>query len=270
VLAVTGRGYSGARQTLLTRMIVGTMAHRLRRALTQDNTVLLVENDADRQWIEGAAPLPIEQVRTMPGAGVNPDVFTSAPEPLSPPIVIGLAARLIRSKGIDLAVAALSRLRGDGLEVELHIAGAPDEMNPDSVDDATLHAWRTTPGVRLLGKVTDVPAFWAASHVACLPSRGGEGLPRSLLEAASCGRAIVTSDTPGCRDFVREEETGFVVRREDVEALARKLDFLCRNGEARARMGKAGRELVLSHYTERHAAEVAAQAWAQVRPRTGK
>lgn len=267
VFAVTGRGYAGARETVLNRLISGSIARRLRGALTDRHALLLVENRDDRHWVEGSQPLADESVMTMPGAGVDTDVFTAGPEPAVPPVVIGIAARLIRSKGIDLAIAALERLRSEGLDVELHIAGASDEMNPDNVSDSTLEVWRQTPGVRLLGKMTDIPAFWAERHIACLPSRGGEGLPRSLLEAASCGRAIVTSDVPGCRDFVRDGETGFVTRREDVDALAAKLDLLCRDAEARARMGRAGRELVLTQYTERHAADVAAQAWSRVRRR---
>jgi glycosyltransferase involved in cell wall biosynthesis len=112
-----------------------------------------------------------------------------------------------------------------------------------------------------VGRVHDAAAFWRGVHVACLPSRGGEGLPRTLLEAAACGRPIVTSDAPGCADFVGGDAIGLVTPRDDVAALAAALQRLAFDAELRRRMGEAARAKVLAGYTEAHAAAVAARAW---------
>src|SRR5690606_6717476 len=149
-----------------------------------------------------------------------------SPEPSGDAIVVGVVTRLIRSKGVDLAVEAVRRLRAEGVNVALRIAGEADAENPGRVSAEEIARWRAQAGVEVLGRVTDVNGFWRHTHIACLPSRGGEGLARSLLEAAACGRPVVTSDTPGCADFVRHKETGLVVCSEDAAALADALRLL--------------------------------------------
>ncbi len=261
VFALTGRGYMAAsRNNLLARLI----APHLRRALEDERSALLVENTADRAWAEMGRALPDARVALMPGAGVDPEHFTPSPEPPSPPIVVGLAARLVQSKGVDVAVEAVRRLNAEGLDVRLRIAGEADGDNPRSVSAATLAQWRARGELSLLGRVLDIPAFWADANIACLPSRGGEGLPRSLLEAAACGRAIVTTSTPGCADFVRHEHDGLVVPPDDPAALAAALRTLARDEGKRAAFGASARARVLAGYTENHAADVAAALWARL------
>jgi glycosyltransferase involved in cell wall biosynthesis len=258
VFAVTGRGYLAALQTPASRLILAMLAAGLRHSVTRGD-ILLVENADDRHWVEGGVFLPDESVVLMPGAGVDPSLFQAAPEP-PPPIVVGVVARLVWSKGVDVAVDAVSRLRALGLNVELRIAGAPDPENPDHLTDDVLARWAQTPGVSMLGRVTDIAGFWSGAHIACSPSRGGEGLPRSLLEAAACGRPFVTSDTPGCRDFA-QEGGGLVVQAGDANALANALHSLMGDAAVRQRLGARARQAVLARYTEEHAADCAVAAW---------
>jgi glycosyltransferase involved in cell wall biosynthesis len=222
--------------------------------------VLLVENDADRAWVDPGGALGDARVLRMPGAGVDATLFPATPEPAGP-IVVGIVSRLVRSKGVDLAVAAAQRLRASGLPIVLRVAGEPDADNPGRVDAAELARWGATPGVELCGRTDDIAGFWRSAHIACLPSRGGEGLPRSLLEAAACGRPIVTTATPGCADFVIGDETGLIVPCEDDAALAVALARLASDGVLRQRLGAAGRARVLAGYTEAHAAAIASEAW---------
>lgn len=260
--ALTGRGYSAV-APMLARLPSQAIRFWLRLALMDRRTALLVENTADRKWVEGGDPLPDDRVTLMPGAGVDPEHFRVAPEP-EKPITVGIVSRLVWSKGIDLAVEAVRRLNMAGRDVDLRIGGAPDADNPERVREEELARWRDTPGVSLVGRVEDVNAFWAGVHVACLPSRGGEGLPRSLLEAAACGRPIVTSDAPGCGDFVVNGETGIVVRRDDVEALTTALEVLCAPDPDRRLwtfMSKSARARVVAGYTEQHAADAASACW---------
>jgi glycosyltransferase involved in cell wall biosynthesis len=263
VLAVTGRGYLGARQGLLTEAPRALLRRRIRSAVARGNATLLVENNADRAWVEAGRALPDARVFVMPGAGVDPAAFTPAPEPEGP-IVIGIASRLIWSKGVDIAVAALAQLRGQGLDLVLRIAGAPDPDNPQRVSEDELARWAAQDGVELVGRVADMNAFWERAHIACLPSRGGEGLPRTLLEAAACGRPIVTTDVPGCADFV-SAEIGRIVAAGDAFALAQALRTLASDAGLRRAMGRAGREKVVSNYSLAHAGACAARAWRSAR-----
>jgi glycosyltransferase involved in cell wall biosynthesis len=263
-LALTGRGYLALKGVPPWTALIGVwFRHLLRGALDQPRTVLLVENLRDKTWVEGGRPLSDQGAVLMPGAGVNIDDFTVVTEPSGMPIVVGIVARLIRSKGIDLAVDAVAKLRGRGLEIVLRIAGDADRQNPEHVSTAEVDRWRVTPGVELVGRIFDVATFWASVHIACLPSRGGEGLPRSLLEAAACGRPIVTTDVPGCVDFVGDD-AGIVTPREDATALASALELLARDAELRRKLGASGRAKVERAYTTGHAAEQAARAWALV------
>lgn len=260
VMALTGRGYLEARGGWR-RIILDAIAKRMRAAVAGGEALLLTENEADQKWVEAGAPLPGQWKLVMPGAGVDPDAFRPSPEPPPSPIVVGVAARLVRSKGVDLAVAAVTRLRDEGLAIELRVAGAVDPDNPEHVVEAELACWRATPGVNLLGRIADVNAFWASAHIACLPSRGGEGLPRSLLEAAACGRPIITTDAPGCGDFVADTSGGLVVPRDDVERLAGALRQLANDASLRQKLGGAGRARIVAAYTEADAAACAAKAW---------
>jgi glycosyltransferase involved in cell wall biosynthesis len=258
VLALTGRGYLGVSQALWTQFANWQLKRKIAAALREPRTLLLTENEADRAWLGATDATSV----VMPGAGVDPTLFQPAPEPAHPPIIVGVIARLIWSKGIDLAVDAVRRLRESGVDVALRIAGAADPQNPEHVPDAEIARWGSTPGVEVVGKISDVNGFWRGAHIACLPSRGGEGLPRSLLEAAACGRPIVTSDAPGCADFA--EGVGIATKRGDVDALVDALRTLALDAGKRQRLGAAGRAKVMAGYTEEHAAACASQAWRRV------
>ena len=263
VFALTGRGYLGVRRSPWAQIVNSGLRSAIRRALIEPRSVLLVENTEDRDWLSREGDLD-SRTLVMPGAGVDPAIYAPAPEPAQGPVVVGIVARLIWTKGVDLAVAAVQGLREQGEDIVLRIAGDVDAESPEAVPSAMIERWRSLAGVELMGRVNDVNAFWTGAHIACLPSRGGEGLPRSLLEAAACGRPIVTTDAPGCLDFVTDD-IGIVTSAEDVDALMHAIQVLAHNAPLRASMGAGGRAKVIAGYTEEHAAAVAAQAWRRLR-----
>jgi glycosyltransferase involved in cell wall biosynthesis len=158
---------------------------------------------------------------------------------------------MLWSKGIDVAVEAVRAARAKGGSIELSLYGAPDPSNPKAIPESTLKAWSAEPGMTWHGVTQDVAAVWRDHHVACLPSRGGEGLPRTLLEAAACGRAIATTDVPGCRTLVRDGVEGRLVPSGDPVSLAEALLTLSTQPDVVARMGEAARARVLDGFTER-------------------
>lgn len=266
VFALTGRGHLAVSRSPWSRLTSVLARRAMRDALDAPRTVLMVENEADRDWVGGERSLPNRRVVLSPGAGVDPAAYPQAPMPEGGAIIVGVAARLIRSKGVDLAIEAVKRLREQGQDVVLRIAGARDQDNPDCVSAREEARWKAEPGVEALGRIEDIATFWAGVHIACLPSRGGEGLPRTLLEAAACGRPLVSTDVPGCADFVRAGVMGEIVPSGDVPALAAALAKLARDAALRARMGAAARGQVEAQYTLQHAANAAAKAWRLVRP----
>src|SRR5207302_1606687 len=165
----------------------------------------------------GIDPRRIALIR---GSGVDAERFAPLPEPLAQTVTVALVARMLRGKGVLDAVAAIRGLRADGLAVELVLAGTPDPDSCDSLTEQELSALAAEPGIEWLGRVEDVRSVWARAAIAVLPSTYGEGLPRALLEAAACGRPIVATDTPGCREVVRDGEHGLLAPPHAGPALA--------------------------------------------------
>ncbi len=249
VYALTGLGFLGARQDGIghaARMLV----RNLIRLLTTSQTRFLFENRDDPRMI-GLDPDDAERVTIVGGAGVDPALLTVSPQPSFPPLRVAVIARMLWSKGIDLAVEATRLARAKGADITLSLYGAPDPSNPKAVPEETLRLWSKEPGITWHGPTRDVVAVWRDHHVSCLPSRGGEGLPRTLLEGAACGRASVTTDVPGCRDLVRNGIEGFVVPSDNAAALAEAFVALAADPALVTQMGEAARQRILHGYTER-------------------
>ena len=253
VYALTGLGLIGARQDRVGGLARTALRHLIRGALASRRTRFLFENPDDARAL-GLDPADTA-VTIVGGAGVDPAAYAPAPLPAQPPLRVALAARMLWSKGVDVAVEAVRLARGRGVPVELSLYGAPDASNRRAIPEETLRGW-SRDGVAWHGASRDVAGVYGAHHVACLPSRGGEGLPRTLLEAAACGRALVTTDVPGCRDLVRDGIEGLVVPPDDPEALAGALARLAADPDLVAGLGEAARARILSGgFTEAAVAE---------------
>ncbi len=268
LFAITGFGFFAASRQMLHKAMRGAAIGVIASTAIRRRASLLFENPHDRRKFEKRGA-PLSRMFIAPGAGVDVTRLTPEPEPALPPFRIGLASRLVKSKGVDVALAALAKLRAEGLEAELVIAGAPDPQNPASYTEADVASWRARKGVVCVGWISDVRPFWASVHAAAIPSMGGEGLPKTLLEAAACGRALVTTDVPGCRDFVRDGETGLLVQPNDPVALAGAFRRLMNDGALRRRLAGAARREAEEEYTTTHVAAVMKDAWRTALARNG-
>src|SRR5262249_16913452 len=153
------------------------------------------------------------------GAGVDPNEFAKEEEPGFPPIRVAVVARMLKFKGIAESVAAVRRARTLGAAAELHLFGEPDPSNRTSLSEAELRAFAAEPGIYWHGRPPNIRQIWREHHVAMLMSYR-EGLPKSLVEAAACGRPIIATNVTGCRDVVRQGVSGFLVPLGDTEAAA--------------------------------------------------
>jgi glycosyltransferase involved in cell wall biosynthesis len=260
IFALTGLGLLGARGDLAGRLAQGLLRTGI-RALETRRTRYLFENPDDPRLL-GLDPTDAARVTIVGGAGIDPEHFSPTPLPPQPPLKVALVARMLWSKGVDLAVEAVRRARAEGAAVELSLYGAPDPSNRKAIPEATLREWRARAGIAWHGPSRDVAGLWRDHHVACLPSRGGEGLPRTLLEAGACGRALVTTDVPGCRALVRDGIEGLLVPPNDAGALAAALARLAADPALVARMGASARARVLDGFTERAVMEAVKRLYA--------
>jgi glycosyltransferase involved in cell wall biosynthesis len=259
VAAVTGLG-SGLRPARFIARL-GEPALRWALRLAARDSRVIVQNPEDGAALIrlGIDPARIALIR---GSGVDTAHFAPIPDPPGAAVVIALVGRMLRSKGVLDAAAAVRRLRAQGLAIELVLAGPTDPDNPDSLEEPTLAALAAEPGIEWLGRVEDVRAVWRRAAIAVFPSTYGEGVPKALLEAAACARPIVAVDMPGCREVARADETGLLVPPHDICALAEAIAALAGEPSRRREMGAAARALIEREFDE---AVVAAQTLALYR-----
>ena len=257
VNGIAGLGFLYSSERLPARSLRRPFGAVLARLMNRPLSCALVQNPDDRAALIRIGVHP-DRIELIPGSGVDTEALTPLPEPEGP-FTMALVARMLEAKGVREAVEAQRLLRARGLDVNLLLAGAPDPENPGTIHESELEGWRNIPGLRWLGHVADIRAVWAAAHVAVLPSTYGEGLPKSLLEAAACGRPIVATDLPGCREIARADVNAIRVPPRDPEALARAVETLMGQPELRRRFGAASRRLAVEEFSAaRIGAETAA------------
>lgn len=252
VNAFAGLGYlftsADARAGRLRRLLSRVLA----RAVTLPCGLVVVQNPDDRHELERLG-VPGARIRLVRGSGVDLERFAPRPEPAGADggaVVVTLVSRMLRDKGVAELVEAARLLRPRLPRLRVRLVGAPDPHNPTSIPEPLLSEWHAGGDVEWLGARADVPAVWAESHVAVLPSYR-EGLPKTLLEAAACGRPLVATDAPGCREIVRPGESGLLVPPRDARSLAEAIATLAGDPALRRRLGAGARRLVEREFSER-------------------
>jgi glycosyltransferase involved in cell wall biosynthesis len=254
--ALAGLGFVFTSATAKARLARPVMRALLRRVLGHPLAAVLVQNPDDRAAVKSLG-IADDRIFTIPGSGVETDTLTPFPEP-SEPITMAFVGRLLDDKGIRTLVRAHEILALRGQPVRLLIAGEPDPANPASIPPEEIMDWSRRPGIEVLGHVTIIGEVWKAAHIAVLPSRR-EGLPKSLLEAAACGRPIVATDVPGCREIAHQGVNALLVPPDDAQALANAIARLADDQDLRRKFGEASRRLVENEYSaERVGADIVA------------
>ncbi len=246
VNALTGLGYSFTSTSAKARAVKIIIGSLLRFLLNREGVINLVQNEDDRAALV-ALGIAKSRIVLIAGSGVDVTRLLPLPEPSGAP-TFAFVGRLLDDKGIRTLIAAHRLLRARGADARLLIAGTPDPANPASVSHKEAASLNNESGITWLGQVDDISGLWARSHVAVLPSRR-EGLPLSLLEAAACGRAMVATDVPGCREIAIPDLTGLLVPVDDATALADAIERLLRDAELRMQFAAAARRLVVERFS---------------------
>jgi len=253
VYGITGLGYSFIAESGKARSLRRGLRMLLRFGLNRRRATGVVQNPDDRDVLVGIGVKP-EQIVLIAGSGVDADRLRPIPEP-DGPVTVAFVGRMLDDKGVRTLVAAHRMLRASNVVCELLLAGSPDPANPASIPQAEIAGWGREEGISWLGQVGDIATVWRRAHIAALPSRR-EGLPKSLLEAAACGRPLIATDVPGCREIVIHDKTGLLVPVDDPQALAAAIQRLVRSSPQRVRFGVAARRLV----DERFSADLVGRA----------
>lgn len=241
VAAISGLGYIYTGTGFKVSSIRRFVSLLYKAALGHRGSRVIFQNEDDRHLFLRLGVVEQHQTCLFRGSGVDLTEFGMVPEPSGVPRVL-FPARLLGDKGVREFVEAVRRLKARNVEAEFMVAGDPDSANPSSVPKAELDEWKASTDIRFVGHCKAMAALLQGSNIVCLPSYR-EGLPKSLVEAAACGRAVVTTDVPGCRDAIVPNETGFLVPAKDAASLANALSQLIQDPDMRNRFGRQGRAL---------------------------
>lgn len=253
VNAVAGMGYVFTSTDAKARLLRPLVRGLLKLALGGRGARLILQNPDDVALFEQARLVDAEQVRLIPGSGVDCSRFAasiSARESFGRRQRVLLPARLLWDKGIAEFIAAIRRLRREGRDVEFLLAGDPDPGNPAAVSETSLHGWVEEGLVHWLGHVDDMPALFASVDMVVLPSYR-EGLPKGLIEAAACALPLVTTDVAGCREVVTDGIDGLLVPARDADSLAIAIARLLDDPVLARKLGEAARTKALAMFDER-------------------
>jgi glycosyltransferase involved in cell wall biosynthesis len=244
---ITGLGFAfnghGTKRSAL-KVLVSAL---YRIALFKAEAVIFQNND-NRDTFTRLKIVPEKKCFVVSGSGVNLQHFDQMPIKSGPPTFL-LIARLLGEKGIREYALAAKMVKEQYPDAIFNLLG-PEDPSPDGVPLQEVQEWHGKGVVRYLGVSNDVRTDLAACHVFVLPSYH-EGMPRTVLEAMSIGRPILTTSAPGCRETVVSGENGFMVPDRDADALAERMIWFIEHRDQWERMGKRSREMAEERFDVR-------------------
>jgi glycosyltransferase involved in cell wall biosynthesis len=248
IVTITGLGHAFTTAGLAVRSIT----HVLYRVALSQAEVVFFQNTEDRALFISRGLVAANKTRLVPGSGIDLDRFVVQPLPTAcvGELTFVMIARLLREKGVVEYLEAATIVRRTFPRARFVLVGGVDTRNPSSLSSEEQEEVRRSGCVELVGEVDDVRPYIEDSHVVVLPSYR-EGIPRSLLEGAAIGRALIATDVPGCRDVVEHGHTGLLVPPRDADALAAAMDALLRDVEVVRALASAARRRVETTFDQR-------------------
>jgi glycosyltransferase involved in cell wall biosynthesis len=211
-------------------------------ALRSKKTTVILQNPDDKQLLIDLKAVKVEQTKLIRGSGIDLSAFKAFSESLTGVPVVTFAARLLFDKGLAEYIDAIKILNKKGVIANYQIIGDLDSGNSTSATVKDVEEWQSIANLKVLGYQKDMAKVFRDSNIIVLPSYR-EGLPKVLIEAAACGRAVITTDVPGCRDAIEKNKTGLLVRAKESQDLANAIERLVTDSKLRVKMGIAGRQL---------------------------
>ncbi|RUO75123.1 glycosyltransferase family 1 protein [Pseudidiomarina sediminum] len=247
VALITGLGYAFTGKATGLRGFVQKIAKSLYKSSLKKASLVFFQNPDDLEEFASTGLLP-QHIRTevVNGSGVDTSNYEHAAFPSNATINYLLIARLLGDKGIREYVSAARKICAKHPHAQFHLVGGLD-TNPNAISEEEVNAWVQEGVLQWHGAVDDVRPFIANSHVYVLPSYR-EGTPRSVLEAMSMGRAVITTDAPGCRETVVDGDNGFLVDVKSVDQLVTAMERFILQPELIESMGQRSREIACEKY----------------------
>ena len=247
VSAVPGLGYVYISKGIRAAILRFFINYFYKVSFSKKSLKIIFQNKDDMNKLRLAVGFdPIKSV-IIKGSGVDLDEFKSTPLPEGRP-VISMISRLQEDKGVKEFARAAQMIKERKIEADFWLIGDTDSSYPSPILIEDLQEWENKGFLSVLGYRKDINILIGNSNIIVLPSYR-EGLPKVLLEAAACGRPVITTDVPGCRAAIEEGKTGLLVPPRDSLSLADKIEYLLGNKELLKKMGNAGRKLAEEHFS---------------------
>jgi len=257
-----GLGFVFTSQQLKAKLVRPFVVFLLKLALKGEKVRLTLQNQDDIETIQRIGLIRPEFVRLVRGAGVEVEKFLPSKIRGGIPLVI-LPARLLWNKGVGEFVSVATRFKFNGIKARFILVGAIDPHNPEFIPQTQIDIWVKSGVIEHWGHCSNMHLIYPKATIVCLPSYS-EGLPKALLEAASCSRPIVSFDVPGCREVVRNDVNGKLIRFGDLEELETALIGLIKDRELCQKMGEEGRGIVESEFASAIINNQIFKVWSEV------
>lgn len=243
VSAISGLGFLFVKRVgLQARFLRSFVLFLYRMAMRHVNQRVIFQNPMDMNALIVTGGVEKNKTRMIRGSGVDLMNYPMLPEPEGIPVIV-MISRLLNDKGVNEFVEAARIVKSKKNAVRFQLIGEPDLDNPESVLAEQVQLWREEGIVECLGFRSDIAELISNSQIVVLPSYYAEGLPKVLIEAAACGRMVITTDMPGCRDAIEPNMSGILVPIRDAVVLAHEIERMIDNNTLRQQMGRNGRIL---------------------------
>jgi glycosyltransferase involved in cell wall biosynthesis len=243
VFAISGLGSVFTNKGVKARILLTLISRMYRFALTHKNSLVIFQNRDDQSRLMDTGAVEYKNTVLIKGSGVELSKYCYHPPKENLNLIIVMACRLLREKGVVEFIEAARIIRSRGLKIDFKLIGSIDLGNPKTITQNEIDVWRKEGIVSIVGFCNDMENQLRNSDIVTLPSYYGEGLPKVLIEAAACGRPVITTNHPGCRDAVLPDKSGLLIPIQSAVALANAIEILSKDSCLRLQMGEEGRRL---------------------------
>ena len=251
VVSITGLGFVFSREKSLTANIIKIIVEILYKLILKRKKIYFIfQNKYDLNVIRRILNKKITNFSLIKGSGVDLVKYSFLPLPTTKPIIL-FAARLLKSKGIYQFVEAAKKLD----KYRFVIVGKIDSESDDCITWDELNYWENKGFIEYWGFKNNMNKIINLSNIVVLPSYYGEGLPKILIEAAACGRPVITTDRPGCKDAVLDGKTGFIIPVKNVDLIVEKINFILNNPAKALEISVNARNLALKEFNIKNVIE---------------
>lgn len=251
IIAISGLGFAhtDSNKSNFDKFLIKGYELLLKYSLKKNGIKMIVQNMDDKFFYMGKIQFPKKNITLIPGSGVDLDLYKNIDFNIKEKIVL-FPARLIKEKGVYEFVEASRILKKSYPEWRFCLAGSIDNTSHNSIKTSEVELWTQEGFIEYLGHVQNIHEVFIRSSIVCMPSYYREGVPKSLLEGSASGCAIVTCNTVGCRDAVRDGITGSLVKPRCLSELLAALEDLISNTNKRLEFGKSGVEYANQNFSD--------------------